>query len=328
MSPDTAADLARQAEATGWHGGILGDSQHAMPEAWVSAGLAIAATTTLKIAAAVTNADTRDASVTASAAAAAQWYSGGRFTLGIGRGDSALHKIGRLPARLASFESYVDRVQRYLRGEPGDVDTDGTPSSLWSAHLDMSKPDIDIAATGPKAIAIGARLADGVSFGLGANPDRIRWAVGQARAAGGGESTLRLGAHVLVMATDDLQAGRQLARGIAAIFVRFLAMNTSSASPSATADEARVAAKVSASFQSDKHALTTAPAAQVIDDDFLDRYAIVGPPSYCVERLTELHEIGIDRFWIMPPGLDVDPAVTRSIHDRFAREVIPHLPGQ
>ena len=154
------AELARQAEETGWYGGFLSDSQHFSPETWVSLGQAIEGSSTLSLAVGVTNPATRDVSVTASAAAAAYFYSGGRFVLGLGRGDSSVHKIGRKPVALEEFELRVTQIQEYLSGGTPGRDTDGSPVGLWAADVEMAKPPMDLAATGPKVIAIGARHAE------------------------------------------------------------------------------------------------------------------------------------------------------------------------
>jgi len=53
----------------------------------------------------------------AAAAATVQEVSGGRFVLGVGRGDSGQAHLGLAPMPVPLFERYVDRLQRYLRLE-------------------------------------------------------------------------------------------------------------------------------------------------------------------------------------------------------------------
>ena len=36
--------------------------------------------------------------------------------------------------------------------------------------------------------------------------------------------------------------------------------------------------------------------------DFVERFAIVGPPDCCIERLLQLAALGIERFVIVGPG--------------------------
>ena len=87
------------------------DSQCLSGDPYVAAALAGAATSTLKLATAVTNTATRHPAVAATAAASVQAETGGRFVLGIGRGDSALAYLGLAPAPPAQFERHLERLQ-------------------------------------------------------------------------------------------------------------------------------------------------------------------------------------------------------------------------
>lgn len=330
VAPETAGELARQTEDTGWHGGWLPDSQHLQPDVWVTVGHAIAATTTLKIATGVTNPATRDAAVTASAAAGSQWLSGGRFVLGIGRGDSAVHKLGRHPVGVTDFGGYIAKVQSYLRGEPANTDTDGGPCPLWVSRIDMPKTPMDVSATGPKVIALGAEHAEHVSFSVGSDPARVGWAIDQAHAActdlGRDPATLSLGAYVQVVVDEDRDRGRDLARGLAAVHHRFSAMNTDIPLAALSGQDLEMAGKVSAAYRASGHGLGESEQAKALDAEFLDRFAIIGPAGYCVERLLALVELGIERFWVLPPANDSEPEAMHTVYGRFAEEVLPHLP--
>ena len=323
------AELARQAEETGWYGGFLSDSQHFSPETWVSLGQAIEGSSTLNLAVGVTNPATRDVSVTASAAAAAYFYSGGRFVLGLGRGDSSVHKIGRKPVALEEFELRVTQIQQYLSGGTPGRDTDGAPVGLWAADMEMAKPPMDLAATGPKVIAIGARHAERVSFTVSADPVRIGWAIEQAKAAcrdsGKDPDSLPMGAYVHMVVTDDLPYGRELVRGLAALAHRFTSMNTAKPLAELSENDRESATRLSGAYRAQDHALGTSEYAQTLSDEFLDRFAIIGPASYCIERISALVEQGITRLWIMPPGRETGAEQSDKMYDDIGRQVIPHL---
>src|SRR5262249_41911914 len=118
--PRRAAQLAQQFEALGFTTLLLPDSQNLAPEVWQQLALAAQATTRMGLGPGVTNPLTRDVAVTASAALTLQVESGGRAVLGLGRGDSAVQRIGAQAMRLADFERYVVRLQAYLRGAEVD----------------------------------------------------------------------------------------------------------------------------------------------------------------------------------------------------------------
>src|SRR5438309_928559 len=145
--PRRSADSARMAEELGFHTVLFPDSQNLAPEVWGQLMLAARTTRRVQLGPGVTNGVTRDPAVTASAALALQVESDGRAVLGLGRGDSAVQRIGKREDPLPSFERYVTAVQAYLSGET--VDRDGFASRLeWLEHVKVDKVPLEIAATG------------------------------------------------------------------------------------------------------------------------------------------------------------------------------------
>jgi 5,10-methylenetetrahydromethanopterin reductase len=189
--PGTTADAARAAEAAGYDGLMVADSQNLTADIWVELALAAAATERLRLGPGVTNPRTRHPAVTASAAATLAAESGGRVTLGFGRGDSALTQIGGEPTPAGEFERGLEALQGYLAGEA--VDLEGFSGKIaWLPREGEPKVPVAVAATGPRVIAAAARLAEEVDFTVGAEEERLRWAVETARsaaeAAGRGEA--------------------------------------------------------------------------------------------------------------------------------------------
>src|SRR5579871_1522237 len=175
-----AARLAQRAEHDGYDGISFGDTECSSPDTYVGLAVAATATTRLKLAVGVTNPVTRHPAVTASAIAGVHAESGGRAVLGIGRGDSAVTKLGLRAATVADLERYLVRVQGYLAGEA--VEVDGHVGRLeWLRGTELPKVPVDVAATGPGVIAVGARHAERVTFNVGADATRVRDAVALAR---------------------------------------------------------------------------------------------------------------------------------------------------
>ena len=166
--PGQNEDMARRVEQAGWDGLYFADTQCLAGDIYSAMCLAAKATTRLKVGTAVTNPVTRHPAVTASAIATVQVESAGRAVLGIGRGDSSLAYLGQKPAPAATLETYVRQLQQYLRGDP--VDLDGYDSrNMWIQASGQPKVPVDVAATGPRVISLGARFADRVTFALGAD---------------------------------------------------------------------------------------------------------------------------------------------------------------
>src|SRR2546425_4206414 len=166
------ADSARRVEQLGFDTVLFPDSQNLAPEVWGQLMLAARSTTRVKLGPGVSTSVTRDPAVTASAALALQVESDGRALLGIGRGDSAVQRIGKREDPVAGFERYLTTVQAYLRGEA--VDRDGFASRLeWLEHTDVPKVPVEVAATGRRVGEGGARPADALCPALGAGPAHL-----------------------------------------------------------------------------------------------------------------------------------------------------------
>ena len=253
-APRNALRVAQRAEAAGWAGMMVVDSQNLAADSYVGLTCAANGTTRIGLGTGVTNSVTRHPAVTASAALALQDVSNGRMALGIGRGDSALAHLGRSPARLAGFTRYVDVLQRYLRGEsvefsqipladeiaPGVADlqlADHPSESRIRWHPGGPKVPVEVAATGPKVIRMAGRLADRVMFTLGAVPERIRWGIETAtqarRDAGLDPGGVAFGAFVNLVCHPDRAMARLLVRGGLTTFARFSVMHGEAAGPGA-----------------------------------------------------------------------------------------------
>jgi 5,10-methylenetetrahydromethanopterin reductase len=342
--PDHALAAARRAEAAGWDGVCVVDSQNLAPDCYVALTLAATGTQRIGLGTGVTNSVTRHPAVTAAAAMAIQQVSGGRMTLGIGRGDSALAHLGRSPARFRGFARYVDVLQRYLRGEsvafheipmddvtaaPVDelelADHPGDSRIRWFDPA-LPKVPVEVAATGPMVIQLAGRLADRAVFTLGAVPERLEWGIDLARRAraeaGLAPAMLAVGAYVNLVCHRDRAVARSLVRGGLTTFARFSVMHGQVAGP---VDEATRELLERLRDRYDMRAHTRADSAQaaLMDDDFVDRFAIAGPPDYCLDRLAELRKLGIDKVIVSGPTAGTDRGAAREAMALLDEAVIP-----
>jgi 5,10-methylenetetrahydromethanopterin reductase len=314
-------ELARRAEAWGFDGVAVADSQNLNADMWIVLGLIAAATERISLGPGVTNPATRHPAVTASAAGTLQLESDGRVVLGIGRGDSALTQIGRRPVSVAELESALVAIQGFLRGEP--VCVDGVASTIrWIADSGQPKVPVAVAASGPHVIVVGARHAERVDLTVGAEPERVRWAVDAARAVEGAES-VSLGAYVNVAVHPQRAAARDLVRGSTAILARFA---SEGAPPDGLSEITRTGiARLASDYDESRHGQRSAPAALRLADEFIDRFAVCGPADEVIERLAALGELGIDRVIVVPGSLDADPGAVQESNQRFAEDVLPAL---
>lgn len=344
--PNHTVAQAERAEAAGWDGLALVDSQNLAGDCYVELALAAKATDRLLLGTGVTNPYTRHPAATASAIATVQAESGGRAVLGIGRGDSALAHLGLAPAPVEHFERYVSRLQGYLSGQevaaddPGEVGVRsaedlglaGRPaaSRIHWIRPDPRRPDrrkvpVDVFATGPRVLAVGGRHADRVTVAVGADPGRVEWAVGtvrQARKDAARAEPALIGACVNVVVHDDRAEGMRLGSGGIASFARFSVMHGRATGP-VSAAEREVLESVHGAYDMNRHTMAAAPQAERLTAEFASSYAVIGPAGECVERLRALVELGVERFFVIGPSLDADREAAGRATRRFVDEVLP-----
>ena len=337
--PRVVARQATAAEAAGWDGMTVVDSQNLTADSWVGLALAAQATTRLELGTGVTNPVTRLPAVTASAAATVHIISGGRVTIGIGRGDSALSHLGRAPASVAALERYLKVLQAYLRREEvpfedlglgGDIappvdalnlKTRAMGSRVEIVPADLPKVTVEVSSTGPKVIEAAARHADRVVLAVGADPTRVEWGVATARAE---NPDVRVGAFVNCVADPDVDVARALIRGGMSTFTRFSTMH---GTPTGPVDEVEreTMAKLIETYDMTHHTRGDSRQAAALSPEFIDRFGIVGAPDACADRLNELIELGLDKVIVVGPTAGVDREKAKAANARFSAEVLPLL---
>jgi len=343
-SPRRVGAAAARAEAAGWHGMAVVDSQNLAGDAYVALTLAAAATSRLHVGTGVTNGVTRHPAITASAIASIQRFSGGRAALGIGRGDSALAHLGRAPARVRPFERYLVVLQAYLRGEAvpfdrldfherlappvrelGLADTPDASRLRWLSPDDAKVP-VEVAATGPRVIGVAARHADRVLLSVGADLDRLRWGMRCARRAradaGLDEDGVRIGAYVNLVCHRDVAVARKLVSGGLATFARFAVMD-GTISGEVSREQREVLERVHRAYDMRHHTQVGSAQTEALTQEFIDRYAVVGPPERCIERLREIAALGIDKLIVIGPTAGAERDAARLSAGLFETEVLP-----
>jgi len=335
--PGVAARTAVRAEAGGWDGMFVVDSQNLAGDPFVGLTLAARETSTLLLGTGVSNPATRHPAAAAASIGSVHVASAGRAVFGVGRGDSALAHLGLAPATLDHFERFVRATRAYLNGDSVEfedlaafaapdaptVDTLGLAERPADSRLhwlpsDLAPVPVEAVATGPRALAAAARSSDRVLLAVGADPERLRWAMDVAREAG----ATKFGAFVNVVAHDDLDLARELAAGPLTTFARFSVMDGKVRAP---IDEASrdVLANVHGAYDMHRHTRAGSAQASQLTPDFVDRFGIVGPAAHCVARLQDVVALGIDKIIVTPPSIEADrDGAIRAMHT-FTQEVLP-----
>lgn len=280
VSPDLTRRLAAAVEQAGLWGLGIGDSPN-YGELYAACDSALAATERIKVITSVTNPVTRHVSVHASAARtfAATYHD--RFTLGIGRGDSAVRTFGLRPASTAQLR---DTLRQIRASAPGTR--------------------LLVAASGTATATLAGEHADGVIAGVGADEaaiTAIRTAASEGSdAAGvGGRARPEMWASVrlaVARSEEELPAlrARLLPRAVSASHFAFSGGLAGKHVPAAFRDvmaeryqrydyawHGRSASSPNATMFADR---------PDIEDYLLGRFAVVGTAPDCRRQLTALQQ--------------------------------------
>jgi probable F420-dependent oxidoreductase len=321
IKPDHSVErtvaLARQAEAAGFAYGWLFDSHVLWRDPYPLMTLMAQATTTMRLGTCVTNPATREPSVTASSLAVLQELSGGRFDLGIGRGDSAIRVLGKAPTTMAMLEEAAHVIRALAEGRP--IEYEGATLQLpWSAGHRLP---VWIAGYGPVALKMTGRIADGAMLQI-ADPDLVRWFASQvhdsARDAGRDPRAVKImaaaPAHV-----GDLADARDRIRWFPALVgnhVVDLVNKYQGELPEALTHYIRGRE----GYDYLHHAEVGSSNAAFVTDDIVDRFGLVGDVEAHVAKLRVLAEAGVDQFNLYLMNGNEEEQL-----EIYGREIIPAL---
>lgn len=174
--PATLMDEARRGEELGLGTAFISERWN-IKEASSLSGAACAVTTRMQIATAATNHNTRHPLITASWATTMHRLSGGRFTLGIGRGIGAIYSAFGVPKVTTAQMADFARVMRRLWHGEVIIGHDGPMGRYPVMVLDPDfNEDIRLAlvAFGPKTLALGGELFDDVILHTYFTPETVQ----------------------------------------------------------------------------------------------------------------------------------------------------------
>ena len=310
--------LTRQAEAAGFDYGWLFDGHVLWRDPYPLLVLMAGATERLRLGTCVTNPGTREPTVTASALATLDEISDGRMDLGIGRGDSALRLLGKQPITLAGTEEAIRVIRALVGGE--HIEYEGTDLHFpWTKGWTLP---VWVAGYGPMALAMTGRVADGLIMQL-ADPDLIRWFVGQVReaaaAAGRDPSSIRVqAAAAAYVGSRDL--GRDRTRWFPALVSNHVVDLVNKYPRERLPDSLTGYITGREGYDYHHHAEVGSSNAAFVDDDVTDRFCILGEAEEHIAKLRDLADAGVDQFNLYLMNGDEEAQI-----EAYGRDIIPAL---
>ena len=310
--------LTRQAEQAGFEYGWLFDSHVLWRDPYPLLTLMAGATERMRLGTCVTNPATREPSVTASSLAVLNELSDGRMDLGIGRGDSARRVLGKPPTTMRTLEEAIATIKGLVEGRT--VEYEGAQLTLpWTGNWTLP---VWVAGYGPMALAMTGRVADGVILQL-ADPDLIRWFVGQVReaesAAGRPAGSVKVQsaapAHV-----GDRELCRERTRWFPALVSNHVVDLVNKYPREQLPETLTGYIRDRSGYDYLHHAEVGSSNAAFVEDEVTDRFCVLGSVDEHVAKLQDLADAGVDQFNISRMNGDEEDVL-----EVYGRHIIPAM---
>jgi 5,10-methylenetetrahydromethanopterin reductase len=277
-------------------------------------------TSRIKLAAGPVNFVTRHPGVVAAGIIPIQLVSEGRAICGVASGDSAVAAAGRQRQRIADMERDVGYLRTYLDNGVVKYPNGQTSRLEWADQLTWDHVPVQMACSGPRSIALAARVADRICLGVGTNNERVAWALdiieAGLMASGRRRDDVRVGLFAPLAVTNNRAQGRAMIRTRVSAFAHMQSGGDLSQQPEILR---KVTAVLRHNYDYSFHrpdAPPENPNSALCDEDFGDWMGIDGPISYLTDRLGQLVEIGVDFFMSALPMPEREP---------FAAQVMPSV---
>lgn len=298
VKPERARYLVRQAEEAGFSYCWFYDSHILWRESFVAMAMCMEHTTTMRFGPCVTNPNTRDWSHAASLFASLALQSGGRFDIGVGRGDSAVRVMGKKPAKIARMTEFVQKVKAMVRGEEVLYGECPEPVKLpWATGYDLP---VWIGAYGPMALKCAGEYGDGLILQI-ADPGICKWLAGQAiaagKAAGRDMSNYRIMAAAPAM-TGPVDEAIELVKWFPAMVGNHVADIVEKYGPDTDLVPQALTTYIEKrrGYDYSKHGQSDNPFLEFVTDDVVKAFSVLGTADQQIAKLRELSAASVTQF--------------------------------
>lgn len=316
--PDQFVALAQRAEVLGFtHLWVADSSLHA---GYVYSYLTLAAVHTkrIRLGTGITHPMTRHAAQAANAMATLDAMSGGRAVLGVGAGDRPVRELGLRPAPVKAVKEMIVANRRLFTGER--LSFDGEFVRLVDARLHFPPRNpvpVYVAASGPRMLALGGALADGLLIQVGVWPDCLKAAlegVSQG-AAGAGRSLQAL--DISAMTYGSVRADRRQAMDEARPFAAWIPQTVPTYCAIAGISPEDVEAVKRVYQGGELH--EAVEAARAATDEMIEKFTLSGTPAEVRQKVEGILSTGIRHITYFPMGSNRLGGI-----ERFAQGVMAH----
>ncbi|MEM9229241.1 MAG: TIGR03842 family LLM class F420-dependent oxidoreductase [Pseudomonadota bacterium] len=320
MEPDRARKLVKQAEDAGFTYCWFYDSHILWRESYPAMAMCMEHTKNMRFGPCVTNPNTREWSAAASLFGSLAFQSGGRFDIGVGRGDSAVRVMGRKPSTLARMDEFIEVVKGLVRGEERHYGEVPNPIQFpWAVGYELP---VWVAAYGPKALNSAGRMGDGLILQI-AEPSICKWLIGQAMAAGK-EAGRDMSNYRVMSAAPAFFGDMETCREATRWFPAMVGNHVADIVEKYGTDREDIPASLTEyvkdrkGYDYSKHGQSDNPYLDFISDDIIDRFSVLGTPENHIAKLNELQSVGVTQF-----NIYLDNGDEEDIIAEYGNTIIP-----
>ena len=323
-SPEQVATTIRVMEEHNFVFAGMLDTHSRSMDVYVSLAIAAANSNRIRIGPCVTNPVTRDISVTAAAISSINLLAPGRTYLGISKGFSGTAAVGVATSKTTEMAEVVSQLRELIAGRRVQAG-----KRTMQVHWSQQPVPIYLAGSGPMALRIAGRVADGAIVHMGHLPEVVRDAFNYVRdgaaEAGRDPEKLDLWLYGAGNCGTDGVAARDSVKGAIA------GMATSVFSPTTKGKRVPVELEKSIfdlrlNYAIDRHMQPgIATNEELIDrlglsSYLLERFAFAGTPKEVYEKKRRLEDLGVRRF-LLNISMSQDTAETvRALADALEPE--------
>ncbi|MFD4501449.1 LLM class flavin-dependent oxidoreductase [Streptomyces sp. NPDC058457] len=320
---DRVLETVRRAERLGFDDVWFPDSQLLWRDVFTTVTAAALGTDRIGLGTAVTNLATRHPAVVASAARSVAELAPGRFTLGLGVGNSSVGPVGLRQSTSAAMREGIRMLRALLSGEEWEF-----PGGVRSRLRDPGPAvPLHLAASGPKNLRLAGEVADGVILLSGVSPRTLAQATARVREGAAARAALPpLTASAFCAVTDDVEAEARQLKPICASIAQnggapFLALagidvhvpeKVEGVYPDLVhAEDWQAAVDICSAWISDEHALR-----------FAQEFCLIGTADEIAARLRALRASGVSGVFLQHVG-SYDPPT--DLIEAVGSAVLPQL---
>lgn len=298
IDPRRTVALCKQAEQAGFTYAWFFDSHVLWRECYVTMAMCMEHTERMRFGPCVTNPGVRDWSVAASLFATLALQSGGRFDMGLGRGDSSQRVLGKKPLNVETMVEFAAQVKKMVRGETVKYDDDLKEVQFpWANGYQLP---VWYAAYGPKALTAAGEHGEGLIIQL-ADPWLVKYFSDQAIEAGKNAGRDMSGFQVMSAApawVGDMKAARTQTRWFPAMVGNHVADLVERYGKTGAVVPQRLTDYIEGrkGYDYRHHADKDADHLDFISDDIIDSFGVLGDVDQHIAKIRELEAIGVTQY--------------------------------